>query len=535
MRAFHEGKKNISQKQKSSSVKPLDTAALTSRHRADPILRLQRTIGNQAVMRLLQGRTAGVQSHSPGKTAVQPLLPSSGIATGSNAARTIKPKLMVGTPLQRQPTSTVRVDETGSTTIKQLPRGKGTSGAIVYEYTAVAMNKPPDLNDVKKSGKQFEITLPLLVYPPAILDPPKVNIFVFFHGMRATYEEGTDVQKKQGSEPIALWSHLQEAVAGTDRLGIAPQAPATWAVDKTGTVWVRSTAQWNEALGKVGFDGLIKIALNRLTEDLGLSTPLVPGEIHVAGHSAGGKGIIEATSLAGGGKTFGDQIQDVTLQDAGYGFSHWDHLMDWFLEGTPGKTIRVLVSQDEGGAPGSRGGTRHVLADLFNLRKINESIKAKKKTDTLEAVEVTVPKPEDQKPMPGGFVLESQLVVNNKKTGTTQGTLVVFFAPGGGHYETVTASMGAAAAAGPKTTADFLGEAKPGKYRVISAGAKVFRNKNLTKEIAFLKRDAVVDVTALELKKPAGRKDKSIQPYIVNVRTDAGVVGWMRLANLARQ
>jgi hypothetical protein len=735
MRAFHEGQKNVSQEPNSSSVKPLNTPAMAPRQWA-AILRLQRTIGNQAVLRLLQAQAAGVENHSHGKTGVQPPLLSSGIATVSNSALTIKPKLMVSTPgdafeqqpdhvadlvmrmpdpaaaaspavrraapgvlhrsscdgssnqcqaeqadtghgrvqmkparagdlrgrqtppmvgevlgssgqrldaaaraffkpnfghysgmvqihgnalsaksaravdgradtvaqhiafeegkyapattqgatpvahelmhgvqqgasskvaargdgagdvavnskmappvighyfprsstmsLQRQPTSTVRVDETGSTTIQQLPRGTGSSGAVVYEYTAVAMNKPPDLNDVKKPGKQFEITLPLLVYPPAILDPLKVNIFVFFHGMRATYEEGTDVQKKQGSEPIALWSHLQEAVAGTDRLGIAPQAPATWAVDKTGTVWVQSTAQWNEALGKVGFDGLINIALNRLTKDLGVSTPLVPGEIHVAGHSAGGKGIIEATSLAGGGKTFGDQIQDVTLQDAGYGFSHWDHLMDWFLDGSPGKTMRVLVSQDEGGAPGGRGGTRHVL-DLFNVGKINESIKAKKKIDTLEAVEVTVPKPEDQKPRPGGFVLESQLVVNNKKTGATQGTLVVFFAPAGGHYETVTASMGAAAAAGPKNTADFLGEAKPGKYRVISAGAKVFRDKDLTKKIDFLKRDAVVDVTALELKKPAGPKDKSIQPYIVNVITDAGIVGWMRLANLARQ
>jgi hypothetical protein len=137
--------------------------------------------------------------------------------------------------------------------------------------------------------------------------------------MRATYQEGS---KSQGEEPIALWTHLKEAVAGTDRLGIAPQAPKTWMVDQTGK-WIPSTAQWNEALGKVGFDGLINIALSKLTSDLGLTaTPLVPGEIHVAGHSAGGKGIIEATNLAGGGKAFGDQIQDVTLQDAGYGFAH---------------------------------------------------------------------------------------------------------------------------------------------------------------------------------------------------------------------
>ena len=435
--------------------------------------------------------------------------------------------------LQRQPqTSTVQVGKTQ----KQLTQGTGGSGAIVYEYTAVASKEPPDHDDLRKPGKSFDITLPLLVYPPAVLNPPKVNIFVFFHGMRATYEEGTKTQKSQGSEPIALWSHLKEAVAGTDRLGIAPQAPATWAIDKTGKHWMASNAQWNEALGKVGFDGLINIALSRLTTDLGLSTPLVPGEIHVAGHSAGGKGIIEATSLAGGGKTFGDQIQDVTLQDAGYGFSHWDHLMDWFLEGTPGKTVRVLVSQEEGGTLDSPGNTRNILKSWFNVSKINKTIEAKKKTDTLEVVEVTVPKPEDQKPRQGGFVLESQLQVNNKKIAVTQGTLVVFFAPGGKHYPTVTASMGAAAAAGPKITADFLGEAKPGKYRVISnqdSPAPVFKDKDLSKQINLLKRDTVVDVIALELKKPTSRKDKATQPYIANVKTADGVKGWMLLANLA--
>src|SRR5262249_14707178 len=145
-----------------------------------------------------------------------------------------------------------------------------------------AMNKPADLSDKSKPGTLFDIKLPLLVYPPANIDttetPPKADIFVFFHGMRATYQEGAS----QGSEPIAIWSQLKEAVAASGRLGIAPQAPGTWAFSNNDKVWKRSTAQWYEALGKVGFDGLINIALEGLSKDLGLTTPLAAGAIHVA-------------------------------------------------------------------------------------------------------------------------------------------------------------------------------------------------------------------------------------------------------------
>lgn len=471
---------------------------------------LQRTVGNRATLWLLS-QSAG-RDRARGFRATR--LPSSPLA------------------VQRQPKAKVRVGKTD----RDLALGAGGSGAVVYEYTAVARRKPPDVNDLEKPGASFEVALPVLVYPPAAINPPKVNIFVFFHGMRATYEEGTTPQKSQGSEPIALWTHLKEAVAGTDRVGIAPQAPMTWRVDNTGTHWELSTAQWNQALAKIGFDGLIDVVMSRLTSDLGLSDRLAPGEIHVAGHSAGGKGIIEATNLAGGGKTFGDQIQDVTLQDAGYGFAHWDYLMNWFLEGSPGKTMRVLISHAGGGTPDAPSDTRNVLKE-FNVSKINKTIAERRKTATLEAVDVPVKRPEDQKPRPGGFVLESQLDVTNKQTGATQATLVVFFSPGGLHYPTASASMAAAAAAGPKTAADFLGEAKPGKYRAIGdqeSQIPVYKDKDLRTKIKHLKRDTVVDVIAMELKKARGT-DKSTQPYIASVKTPDGVEGWMRLSNLARQ
>ena len=445
--------------------------------------------------------------------------------------------------LQRQPakSTTVRVEATGVTTIRQLTQGKGGSGAVVYDYPARA-KKPPADKDIKKPGLPFDITLPLLIYPPAILEPPKVDLFVFFHGMRAEYGEGKEIaggkKAKQGSEEIALWTHLQEAVAGTNRLGIAPQAPATWRIWEG--KWEPVTAQWHEALANIGFDGLVKRALEGLTRDLGLATPLVPGEIHVAGHSAGGQGIIESTSRKAGAQTYGDMVQDVTLQDASYGFA-WRPLMDWFLEGSPGKTVRALISQTVGGTPASPGDTRSALINWFNVKRINEIIAEKKKSDTLKAELVGVPDPKLQKPRPGGFVLESQLIVKNLKTGATQGTMVAFFAPGGGHYETVTASMGAAAAAGPKITADFLGEAKPGQYRVISENTTVFQDKDLSKPTKqapagrgskakdlVLPRDTIVEVTALELVTP-----RKVTPrYIAKIKS-SDVEGWTPLAGLA--
>ena len=277
--------------------------------------------------------------------------------------------------LRRQPETTVHVDSTD----KKLAQGTGGSGAVIYEYTARAMKEPDKKDDPKKPGKQFDIVLPLLVYPPAKIDPAKkVDIFVFFHGMRASYEEGTKTQASQGSEPIAIWTQLKEAVGASGRLGIAPQAPATWTFSSDDAKWIPTTAQWNEALEKVGFDGLINIALQRLSDDLGLKTPLVAGDIHVAGHSAGGHGIIEATREKGGAKTFGDQVLDLTLQDAGYGFG-WGQIMDWLIDGSPGKTVRVLMSASEGTPGRKKPGTRAVLSQL-NVSNINDVIKAKKKT-----------------------------------------------------------------------------------------------------------------------------------------------------------
>src|SRR5215471_13130419 len=147
---------------------------------AEQILTLQRAYGNRAVLRMLEARNATLL---PRPTQTKPEI---GTAAPAGRQQTTSSKRV----LQRQPESTVRV---GSTEQK-LQQGTGGSGAIIYEYTARARNKPSDLSDQSKPGTLFDIKLPLLVYPPADIDtsetPPKVDIFVFFHGMRATYQEG---------------------------------------------------------------------------------------------------------------------------------------------------------------------------------------------------------------------------------------------------------------------------------------------------------------------------------------------------------
>ena len=472
--------------------------------------------------------------------------------------------------LHRQPAATTTV-EVGKDK-KDLPQGAGGSGAVIYEYTAVRMTEPPgmqqrdaeikkekkdgtfdpknppdnpDIHDEAKRGGLVPIKLPILVFPPSKINtsisPPKVDIFVFFHGMRATYKEGTKTQASQGDEEIASMNHLKDAVGTSGRLGIAPQAPETFVFSSKAGQWINTSAQWKEVFGQDGFDSLIQTVLDSLSKDLGIAPPLVAGNISVAGHSGGGQGILEATATKGGAKLFGDKVQDLTLQDATYGFG-WSGLADWMLDGSPGKTVRVLLSGDEGGAPGSGKNTRVGISQFLTVDKINQSIADKKKQDNLVALDKPVAKQEDQKARPGGFVLESEIVVENKKGGVTQATIVIFSAPGGGHYATTTTSTAAAASAGPGVTTGFLGEATPGKYRVtgnpgITVSVYAGKDLNNAKTLRELPLETEVEVTAIERREPQDKKDTSAQPYIAKIKIDNGgkaIEGWVRMANLTK-
>jgi hypothetical protein len=463
---------------------------------------LQRTVGNQAVLRLMA--TAPV--------AVTRALPQ------------------------------VQRESCGSCKDGAKP---GTSGATVCEYTAKRNLPAGDKREPK-------IDLPFLVFPPAKLDttqePPKVDIFVFFHGMRATYGEGSKEQATQGEEPIAEMTGLKEAMAGSDRLGIAPQGPQTW--NNSRKQWL--TGQWKEALGLCSLDMLIQAALAWLAKDRGLEK-IEAGDIHVAGHSAGGQGIIAATGTA----AISDKIRDITLQDAGYSFG-WDNIMDWLLNDPPEKTVRLLISHGGGGTAknplkSDRGElqTRAVL-DQLNVGHLKSKIKEKRKSDDLEVAEVKAQKPADKTPKSGGFILESEIQITNKKSGDTHATIVVFFAPGGQHYPTAAVSMGAAAAKGPKATTDFLDEATPGKYRVVNnqtsldpkKATPVFTDKELSKPLFTddkkktrlrLDRGTEVEVIEVTAGKVTDARDPETQQFLANIKLDDGTTGWMLLANLAKE
>jgi hypothetical protein len=437
-------------------------------------------------------------------------------------------------------TKQVRVEHIASVSIRCLPVK---NGAVWTEYESVFRTEPTDKADKEKGDKQANyktIKQPLLIYPPAQFDPNFVDVFVFFHGHRADYQVD---KSKKGHENVALESHLEEAMAGTDRIGIAPQAPMTWAWSTTDNKWV-PTWDWNEALSRINhFDGLTQKALETLQKALQIEEPIEPKALHVAGHSGGGIGIGEATDIKGGAKLYGDKVQDVTLQDAGYGFTGaWRHLMDWFLQGSPGKTVRVLISHSEGGL--SSGPTRNVLKNWFNKASIEDRIKEfkqanPKNTDVFVVVEKD-PKPDDQTSRPGGFKLESHLEV--RKNGQLQGTMVSFLARGGGHYETAYASMGAAAAADSQTTRDFLGQAKVNvQYRVIARnGVGVFKDpdhptvgKKEPTPLKVLPLDTLVTVLEIKPGKYRFAKDDITADH-ARIKDDKGTeLGWVPLAQLA--
>lgn len=382
-------------------------------------------------------------------------------ATNSGVLQRQPPKTPQPTPTTPQPTPTTPQPQPA--TPQTTPRTVST-GPFVYEYKAIRKGKE---SVCKEKAAENEVDMPVLVFAPATIKSSTVDLFVFFHGNRADLGGRTASgvgSKAQGDEKMTDLLHLDEAISGTDRVAIAPQAPKTCKFSTGKNAWLFDQfSQWHEVFKKKSFDDLISLVLKNLTATKGLTTPLTAGVMHVAGHSGGGQGIVESTNVKGGAKGFADKIQDVTLQDAGYGDT-WETMMDWFFQGTPEKTVRVLIS------PTDQVKTRKVLV------KIKSAIADMNKAGTFQITEEKIPKPQDQKPLPGGFIIESKWVA--KKGSTPQGTIIVFFTPKGGHYETSYASMAAAAAAQPSATDDFLGTVKAGGlYRVLPTSG--YANKKL--------------------------------------------------------
>ena len=448
--------------------------------------------------------------------------------------------------LRRQPATPVTTPvQVGPDTIN-LPQGSGGNGAVIYTYTAHTKLRP---KSGEKANQVIDVDMPLLVYPPAKIDtsksPPSVDIFIFFHGMRASYDEESAQTEKDNSdkgytkdhdnakESIGQAASLQKAAETSGRLVIVPQGPTTWRYkekkdDPGHGSWSATSGQWTEALESAGFDGVIDAALAGLSRDLKLSTPLVAGSIHVAGHSAGGRGIVESVSSKGAAK-YRNNVQDLTLQDAGYGGPDWASVVDWMLDSPSGKTVRVLMSK-RGGASDATGqeNTRVAVMSALNPNFIRDAIKNQKKDEQFEVVEQKVPATKDQQPLPLGFHLESELTIRDKKTGVLQATLVVFYSTTASHYPTVTGTMERAAKAGPGDTTTFLGDISPGPYRVINGlqgSISIFKDNKLKKPLTKLPTSTPVEVIAVD---PSN-------PRIAQVKIPSGDTGWVSSDNLARR
>lgn len=166
----------------------------------------------------------------------------------------------------------------------------------------------------------------LVFVPKGIESATNPNVFLFFHGNGGDYSTSrTRAETKTYEDNPAISANMSEAATNSGSIAICPQGHH----DKMSTEWGDITADQ--------FKGMVDKTLEQLSGDLGRGDkPIKAGAVSVAGHSAGGAALGKAA--------LGTGATDVTLQDAGYGFSKsWDSLRDWFFQGTDPRTVRVIT------------------------------------------------------------------------------------------------------------------------------------------------------------------------------------------------
>ena len=255
----------------------------------------------------------------------------------------------------------------------------------------------------------------LLVFvPPGGIKQATVNVFVFYHGRGADYASSKTHAKNGGFEDnAAIGAKIPEAVANTGTIAICPQGHG-FKVDQ----------DWG-SIGAGGMKKMVDGALAHLSADLGhTEQPLTPGHISLAGHSAGGNALGQAAL------EMPDNVFDVTLQEAGYGFERsWVKLREWFLTGKPVKHIRVITQNNGAGAA-----TRKPVAE----KRKGEKHGAALSTDMIKsysaelAKDGKLPGPVTIEPISGsdqveegGIVLERGYKVL-RSDGTLQGTMRLY-------------------------------------------------------------------------------------------------------------
>ena len=167
----------------------------------------------------------------------------------------------------------------------------------------------------------------------------KPDVFMFFHGQSANLMIDPRL-KRQDDDNVSGNDSAGAAVAqakAKNTIAILPQGVRGGGGSNGG--------QMPAMMGKGSLPKFLDDILAMLGAKIGLEGDITPTHLSLAGHSAGGyQGIDEALVSAG---KYADTISDLTLMDSSYSNTHFEHAQSWMFTHSPGKTIRIVQSQDQ--------------------------------------------------------------------------------------------------------------------------------------------------------------------------------------------
>ncbi|MBZ0235735.1 MAG: M15 family metallopeptidase, partial [Deltaproteobacteria bacterium] len=186
---------------------------------------------------------------------------------------------------------------------------------------------------VVKGGSQSCL---VFISPDGVTSKP--DLFIFFHGYQADYGKDVDTKQKRPKK-MALYKSgadvAEEAMAfatGKNLIAILPQGNIGRKDERGGHM---------KALAG-GLAPFVTSVLANIAKELGVPA-LEPGNIGLAGHSAGGyEGIHQAMGSDEKMGDLADNITDVTLMDSAYNGVHFEDTRDWLFGGPPGKNLRII-------------------------------------------------------------------------------------------------------------------------------------------------------------------------------------------------
>ncbi len=171
------------------------------------------------------------------------------------------------------------------------------------------------------------------------------DIFLFFHGHGAQYgiDDAQDGKKGSASGSDVAGEAMQQA-RGKNVIAILPQGVVGGSVKGDKGANKRQREGGHMKALQAGLPTFLSSILSSVAVDLDVPK-LSPGNISIAGHSAGGyQGVHDA--LEGAGDLI-DHITDLTLMDSSYSSAHFSDAADWMFAGKAGKSLRIIGSPDQ--------------------------------------------------------------------------------------------------------------------------------------------------------------------------------------------